>query len=291
MFGRIFHWSVVSDIYASMIAAGITMIVFAVLGMPFDWFPFAGVFFTALAVYALNRQDDQDIDSINVPERTRFVARRGWAVLTFATAGFFSLLTYAYMTNVMAFEIMGGIFLLGLFYSFPLLAPLRGVLGFSRLKDVLGVKNTLVGMMYGAFALMPVFTAGAELSPLAWLLFIFVSIRFFIISTVFDLRDVEGDRRKGVNTIPAIFGRETAMLFLHGLNLVSLLIVAAGAHWGFVPALFGAMALVTFLYGAYYIEETKRENADLRHLCGVVVEADYLPAAAMALAFMVWPLL
>jgi 4-hydroxybenzoate polyprenyltransferase len=283
---KVFHYAVMSDIYASLIAAGIVLIALAVLGLPLDIFSAAAVFFTALAVYALNRQDDADIDAINVPERTKFVSQRGWLVLSFSIAGFFSLLTYAYMTNGGVFTVMAAIFVLGLFYSFPLLRPLHAVTGFSRLKDVLGVKNALVSAMYGAFVLIPVLNVNAPITPLVGLLFLFVFLRFFIVSTIFDLRDVEGDARKNVNTIPVVFGKEKAVLFLHGLNAITVLAVVAAAAEHAVPALFGSMVFVTFLFATYYIEQCRRENTDIRHLCSVVVEADFVPAAAVALPFL-----
>jgi 4-hydroxybenzoate polyprenyltransferase len=286
MLRKAFRLAVLSDIYASFIAAGIALITLASIGAPFEGLSVLAIFFTALVVYALNRQDDSDIDAINVPERTQFVTRRGWIVLAFSVAGFFSLLTYFYSVNLGVFVVMATIFILGLFYSFPLLGPLRDVLGFERLKDVLGVKNMLVGLMYGAFVFIPVFSIGAQITPLIWLLFSFISLRFFMISTIFDMRDIEGDSKKGVHTIPATFGKGRTVDLLHALNLICLGAVIYGTAAGISPPILEAMGLISFLFAAYYIEEARLESTDLRHLCSVVVEADYLPAAAIALVFL-----
>lgn len=283
---RIFNWLVMSDIYASLIAAGIVLMSDALLKITPDPFPIAAVFFTAFAVYALNRQDDGDIDSINIPERTRFVARQGWIALVLSSAGFFFVLAYAYMGHIPVFLLMVSVYVLGLFYSFPLLRPLQGILGFSRLKEPFAVKNLLVSGMYGLFVLFPLFDAGVSLGMSAMLLFIFVFLRFFIISTVFDLRDVEGDALKRINTIPVILGRDNAIRLLHGLNMLSLLLIPVGILEHAIPPLFAAMVLTTFPFAFYYLEQCRSQSTDMRFLCSVVVEADYLPAILIAIPFL-----
>jgi 4-hydroxybenzoate polyprenyltransferase len=290
-FRKAFELLVMSDIYASAIAAGIAIITDAVLRIPLEVLPIAAVFFTALAVYSLNRQDDNDIDAVNIPERTKFVERRGWIVLAFSTAGFFSILTYTLLFNLQVSLIMAVVYVLGLFYSFPLLRPLEGVLGFSRMKEPLVVKNTFASSMYGAFVLIPVYFAHAQISVLVALLCVFVFLRFFIVSTIFDMRDIEGDSKKNIRTIPVTYGKEKTLAILHGLNAFTLIMGAAAAIYHDVPPLFGAMILATFLYSLFYIEECRRENADMRHLCGVIVEADFLPALAIAIPFILIPLL
>lgn len=277
---------VMSDIYASLIAAGIALITAAVLDIPVGFLAFAAVFFTAFAVYALNRQDDADIDSINIPERTRFVQSKGWVVLVASTAGFFFTLAFALMSNIMVFYIMLLVYVLGLFYSFPLLAPIRGILGFARLKEPFAVKNLLVSGMYGMFMLIPLVDAGFEINITAALLFIFVFLRFFIVSTVFDMRDVNGDSGKGINTIPVVLGRDTALKMLHGLNFATLLIAPAGILLHAISPMFTAMVLATFPFAFYYLEQCRMQNTDLKYLCSVVVEADYVPAIMIAIPFL-----
>ncbi len=286
MLRKIFDWLVMSDIYASIIAAGITLITAAVLDLPVDLLALACVFSTAFAVYALNRQDDADIDAINIPERTKFVQRQGWIVLVLSTASFFFCLAFAFMDNMMVFLLMAWVYVLGLFYSFPLLAPFKNVLGFSRLKEPFAVKNLLVSGMYGFFVLIPIFDASAPLSIPAILLFTFVFLRFFIISTVFDMRDVEGDSKKNINTIPVVLGADNALKVLHGLNIVSLLLIPIGMYFHAVSVLFAAMVLTTFPFAFYYLEQVRLRNTDMKYLCSVIVEADYIPATMMAIPFL-----
>jgi 4-hydroxybenzoate polyprenyltransferase len=280
---KIFHWMVMSDVYASLIASGIAVITEAVLGLPYDLLAIAAVFFTSMAVYSWNRRDDGDIDAINVPERTKFVAKEGTAILVFSNAGFFLTMAYALASNIPVAVAMAFIVLSGFFYSFPLLRPLHGILGFSRLKEPLGVKNACASFLYAMFVLIPVFAAHAPLTEAVSVLAIFVFLRFFIVSTLFDLRDIEGDSKKDIRTIPVTYGRGTTLAFLHILNALTLVLgVAAVFAWG-MSTLFLVMAAATFLYAYYYLEECRR-GADIRHLCSVVIEADFVPALIVALA-------
>ena len=283
---KIFDWMVMSDIYASLIAAGITLITAAVLELSLDPFAIAAVFFTAFTVYALNRQDDGDIDAINIPERTKFVARQGWIVLVMSTAGFFFFLAIAFLNHFSVFLLMVFVYVLGLFYSFPLLAPLKGMLGFARLKEPFAVKNLLVSGMYGFFVLIPIFDANAPITVPAVLLFVFIFLRFFIVSTVFDMRDVAGDSIKNINTIPVVLGADTALKLLHGLNLLSMLLVPVGIITHTIAPLFAAMVFTTFPFAFYYLEQARLRNTDMRYLCSVIVEADYIPAIMVAMPFM-----
>ncbi len=280
---KIFDWLVMSDIYASLIASGIVIITEAVLGLPINALALAAVFFSSLVIYSLNRRDDGDIDSINVPERTMFVAKNGQAILAFATVGFFASFAYAFFVNSLLFLTMAAGFVFGLLYNFPLLRPLEGILGFSRLKEPLAVKNLIVSALYGAFVLAAVFAAHAQISDLAIILVVFIFLRLFIVSTIFDMRDIEGDSKKSIRTIPVTFGKDKSLMFLNGLNLLTLVLgIAAAVFYG--TPLFGAMILSTFLYSLYYLEEC-RKGVDMRYLCSVVVEADFVPALAIALPF------
>jgi|GEM_PF-2519565 len=283
---KIFDWLVMSDIYASLIASGIVIITEAVLALQINALALAAVFFSSLAIYSLNRRDDGDIDSINVPERTVFVTKNGQAILAFATVGFFATLTYAWIFSTPLFLMMAAGFVLGLLYNFPLLRPLEGILGFSRLKEPLAVKNMLVSALYSAFVLAAVFAAHAQISDLAMMLVIFIFLRFFIVSTIFDMRDIEGDSKKNIRTIPVTFGKDNSLIFLNGLNLLTLALGITAAFFYGIPLLFGAMILATFLYASYYLEEC-RKGADMRYLCSVVVEADFVPALAIALLFII----
>lgn len=276
---------VLTDIYASFNASLVAVIFMADFGGGLNPWAAAVIFATAFAIYALNRQTDGEIDTINNPERTAFLNRNGPYVLAPALVLFAAVAVCTFATNPAAFAAVAAIFMMSAFYSFRLLPrPLGRALGFSRLKEAFFWKNAAVGAMSGmsVFILAPL--AGGAPEPALLVLFAFITIRFFIVSTVFDLRDVSGDAKLGIKTIPLAFGKGPTVAFLQGLNAASAAIVLAAFFFSQASRFFLAAAFITALFGAYYIRETQREGADLRSICGYVAEADLMPAALTVLA-------
>jgi len=277
---RLLKLLVVTDIYASLISVAVPLIAATQLGIPLTPLAASLVFFQSLSIYALNRQVDQEIDSTNNPERTRFVLTNGRIILLIALAGFLISMFYAFQASMPAFLLLSANFIASLFYSFPVF-PRR--LGFTRFKDVLIGKNLCVGAMYAAYSFLPALFAGAPLGFGAASIALFMLARFFIVSTVFDLRDVEGDSRLGIKTIPVAFGRGATLLWLHALNAASLALVFISCAFGALPPAFALPASATALFALYYLLQSGRAGADLRFICGIVAEADIVPAAIAAM--------
>lgn len=277
---------VLSDAYAALIGALIAVLFAADFGGGTSPEAALIIFSEGLAIYALNRQVDREVDAINNPRRTAFLARNGLLVLVPTLALFAVLSAYAFLTNRTLFMVMAAIFLFSLLYSFPLVpAPLARRIGFSRLKEALFMKNASVGAMYGMVALIPAVATGASLNAAFLAFFAFIAIRFFIVSVVFDMRDVEGDAKLGILTIPLAFGKERTASMLQRLNAASLVLVLAAFLLSDASRLFLAAACLTVLFGSYYIRETHREGADIGFICSYVAEADIVPAALAAIAF------
>lgn len=277
---------ILTDVYASLNAALVAAIFMALHGPGAGLEAAAIIFAEALAVYALNRQVDEEIDAINNPERTAFLCRNRMLVLVPALALFLAAAAYALAASSAAFAVVAAIFAASMLYSFPLLpAPLVRVLGFARLKEALVLKNVSVGAMYGMFVFIPAFLASAAVDWGVAALFAFITLRFFIVSTVFDLRDVEGDRKLGISTIPLALGAERTAGLLQVLNAASVAVVLGAFLISAAPRQLLAVAAITAIFGSYYINETQKPRADLRFICGYVAEADILPAA-LAVAVM-----
>lgn len=278
---------VLTDVYAALIGALIAVLFIADFGGGTSPEAVLIIFSEGLVIYALNRQVDRDIDAINNPQRTAFLASNGLLVLVPSVALFLVIAAYYFVTNLALFAVVGVIFLLGAFYSFSLVpAFIAKHIGFSRLKEALFLKNASVGIMYGMVAFIPAVATGARLDWAFLAFFAFIAIRFFIVSVVFDLRDVEGDARLGIRTIPIVLGKERTAYLLQALNAASLVLVLAAFFFSAASRLFLAAACVTVLYASYYIRATQKEGADLGFICGYVAEADIVPAALAAVIFL-----
>jgi 4-hydroxybenzoate polyprenyltransferase len=179
------------------------------------------VFAVTLFVYSFNRITDLAEDERNVPRRAAFVRRYGPALLAVGGVLYLGAIAVAVVRNVPGAPAM----VLPLF-----VAVLYSVVG---LKRVLFVKNLLVGLSWGLIPL-GVGVYYRELWTVDVLFtFAFVTTVLTIAAVVFDIKDIEGDREEGIETLPVVAGprrtrRATALASaLVGYAVVAF--VAAGA--------------------------------------------------------------
>lgn len=265
-----------SDLYVSFVALGLGLAAYAVYGIPFsDPAPLLIIFLLTLNIYAMNRQTDQQADEINLPQRTRFVRAHGRWIFMLSCAG----LTVALALSAIRSLPLGAAsllaFLSGYFYSYPL--PSLG-----RFKDFLVWKNIGVGLIYGFLALIVPLYFGLDSPEVLAPLFLLFFVRFFLISSFFDLRDVEGDRKAGIRTIPIALGKDTLAAF-HALNILPLLLFMPLFAFGFVSALFLLLCILASLYGLVYLLGF-RYGIDMKFLCMVVADAEAMVAALLLIA-------
>ncbi len=149
-------------------------------------------------------------------------------------------------------------------YSFPFLplAKKKRIKDYGLLKIVtLSLLWTLVTVWFPVNSM-----------PFDRLLFIFVFVKrfifMFILCLLFDLRDIEIDRKENIDTLPVMLGKKKSY-YLSYLLLV-LFLAIAWVQYLYLPQLpfFIAMLVstaVTFLI----IERTKKTNSDFIYLAGV----------------------
>lgn len=178
-------------------------------------FPLFIVFAVTFFVYSFNRIADLAEDEANVPGRAAFVRRYGTALLGVGLLLYLGATVAAIVENVPGAPAM----------VFPLVvAVLYSVVG---LKQILLVKNLLVGLSWGLIPL----GVGVYYRQL-WTLdvlfmFGFVTTVLTIAAIVFDIKDIEGDRAAGIQTLPVLVGpARTRQAAAAASALVALLVTA-----------------------------------------------------------------
>lgn len=241
------------------LAVGSALLVYGlsiILQTRFSWMLSAIVGLTVFSAYAMNRKSDIAEDNVNVSFGTQELAQK-----TFY-AGVFSLalaVMLAIIVDALIVGVIGSFIFLLFIYSVKVLPE---SLPYQRLKEIPFVKNAIVG---GALALlftgplviyndMPVGSGSA-------VVFGFVFLRTFIGSVIPDIRDIEGDKRAGVDTVPVMFGvgRTKHLLFL--INAVAVLMF----YGAFVEGILSEAALVggiVNLIGFPIIYYTSERNAE-----------------------------
>jgi 4-hydroxybenzoate polyprenyltransferase len=238
-------------------------------------------FFLAMSVYNLNKVSDLEEDVINQPERARFIKKNRDYIVFACLESVNIAVVLAFFANPAAIIVILFPFYVGVFYS-------MGVRRL-RLKNFLVLKNIMIAMAV---------TVGAVLLPLAvhvnfplilLLIAYWIFLKVFIDSVVLDVRDIEGDRKAGVRTIPVSLGRNKTRNLLLFLNSTLAVWVAFSLYQGlFHPYQF--VLILSVLYGYWFILRFTRASAKESRLFEVFVAGEWLILALYATPFALgWP--
>jgi len=222
------------------------------LGIHILWPALLLSFSLILSIYNLNIFADQPAIFLNQPSRYRFfhnnrLLLRLLNVLSLATAFVCTVFlgTGPFLLTVITL-------LSGLAYSstiFPSSFPGR------RLKNLTGLKEFLSSLGWGVVAvLVPAAATGTDRpSTIAiMIVFLFVFSIMFVRSTLFAIRDIQGDRLVGRETLPVVLGVDrTKIVLLSLITLNALGLVMAGIL-GWVPVS-GYYYLAVIAYGCVYL--------------------------------------
>jgi 4-hydroxybenzoate polyprenyltransferase len=276
--------------YAQLVLAGAAAvgvwIVQVLAGLPREHEPIVAVFLVFYAIYVLDRvMAEPDTDALNHPERERFARRHARKLLGLSVAAYGVALVLASQGGLRRLLILLLPLVAVLLYSFPFVPrPLARWLGFSRLKEILVVKNmVMAGTFATTLTLAPLPAQGAPVPHTLAALWVFLFVRFFINSIVFDMRDEHGDRLQGIRTLPVVLGGGRTRQLLHVLNLALGAFLLAIPALGLGPPAVSALAVGTPL-ATWYLWRFPRSGS-LHFLCDVVVDGElYVAGLALLLA-------
>ena len=208
------------------------------------------VFLMTFSVYGLNKLTDLNEDSINMPERIAYISRRKRMVLYYSIGAYVLCVIIAFFQNpkVVPLELV------------PIVANVayssRLIPGFPRLKDIPIMKNVTVAV---SWAVVCTLIPGIHIEPvqkgLIAIIIYFMIVRDFIATVLYDIRDVEGDKRSGIRTMPVILGTKKTAKILLVLNstLLPLLPLISGVTKLLITG------FVIYGYGCIFYFRTRRD--------------------------------
>ena len=206
----VFNFLSVSSIFVGATGFFQTFIGYILLGGPPSLPMCIAAFLITFSTYSLNKLTDMAEDSINMPERVKFIRGRKQLILFTSLGAYLLAVPLTFSVAPKALLILFVPLLANLLYSSRLLP------GIPRMKDIPVMKNVFVAI---SWAMVCTLLPSADISNvprmtvLAVLYFMFVKV--FINTTLYDIRDVDGDRASGVKTIPVLLGtRKTTMIQL-----------------------------------------------------------------------------
>ena len=218
LYQRFLEILIYPSIWTAAGVASLTYFVQETLGLPHDWRAVALIFATALLFYNLDRLLDSSIQPIPDAKAQSFVLHPGFKLFLLVTALVVGILLYQAPATVRLVSCGG---FLPLIYGMPLLPWVReGNWRWYRIKDIPGAKAWIVAVIITyALVAVPLAYAGVMFEESAALIALFLLIFTGTNSHLFDVRDLDSDREKGVLTWPLMLGVRGNRLIWTGLNL------------------------------------------------------------------------
>ena len=223
LYNRFLELIIYPSIWVALAIASLGIYASQTFDLEPDWQPILLIFFTALIPYNLDRIFDSYVQTIP-DERAQLFFRKPYVlILLFIAIAGTAWLLYNAPPQVKYVSIAG---IVPLLYGAPVLPFKRKQWQWYRLKDIPGSKAWIVGsvLTYAVVAIPLAYAGkGVNFSELLITLFLFI----FIVtnSHIFDLRDLESDREKGVVTLPIMIGVKGTKVLLTIMNIAIALIV------------------------------------------------------------------
>jgi 4-hydroxybenzoate polyprenyltransferase len=267
------------SIWVSAAIASLGIFTQEVLELEHNWQAIALIFSTALIPYNLDRIIDTYVQKIPDTKAQSFF-RQPWIWVLLLTAIISSgWLLYHAPVRVRYVSIAG---IIPLLYGTPLFPWYQSQWQWYRLKDFPGSKAWIVGatLTYAAIAL-PMAYAGAKYDVTAVFTTSFMFVFIVTNSHIFDIRDIQSDREKGVITLPIMVGIKGTKIILTAMN-ISMLMTIIAAWIADLMAYYPEM-IIAVLVNLFYIWLV---NADTpRWIYEIWIEAGlFVPLLANLLA-------
>ncbi len=167
----------------------------------------------------------------------------------FVIAGSVAVLTmlFIHFSNSITMLLGFAVLVLGLLYSCY----------FKKLtKKIIAFKNFFVSAVWALLVLFFFFYYSVPITAAALIMAGFVFTRMVAIQILFDVRDVDGDRKNGLLTIPVVMGNHKEFGLLKCLNIASIALLSFAVYFHILPLISLSFVPVMF-YAFSYIRKVK----------------------------------
>lgn len=237
---------------------GVVYVSSFLLGLNVDWQIMVISYLAFYFIYVKDRIGETEIDQLTNPERSKHIEN---SISVIHKAMLFSIILIGLLLLLygnLIFDIfIIFIILLGSLYS-SVFKPIT--------KKVVAFKNIFVGLFFSVIAMAPVLYHKTEITsellvPLL-ILMIFVFIKTILMQIFLDCKDIDGDKKAQLLTIPIKIGKNETFKLLKIINtIITISIPIIGFIFGIFPIAMLAIILVVFvnLY-AYKLAEQDNYN-------------------------------
>ena len=215
------------------------------MGVKPDIILIISIFLTFFAIYNINNLTDKEEDSINQPERANYTKHNEKLILFLSISSYFIAILLGFYVNYLTIPVILFPFIIGILYSVQIHPKV------PRMKEVVGIKSFVVAISFVMITVIPVIFLN-RINTMIILLFYFFFVKIFINTIIFDIRDIEGDRKNNIKTIPVAMGKSGTKKLLFAINSSLVFWLAVSIYFGlftpYIPVLIFSIA-----YGYWYI--------------------------------------
>ncbi len=280
-FEKVFSFTQLSSVFIGIVMAAILYFSFLLEGASTNLLLLLATFFLAISVYSFNKVTDIEEDAVNLPERAQFAKRNRDLLILASLVSINIAIVFAFFSNPYASVLIIFPFYISVLYSIGVQK--------LRLKDVLLLKNVIAAATCTVAAVLLPLVVHSDAALIVMLVAYFVFLKLFINSVIFDIRDIEGDKKAGVRTIPVYLGKSKTRALLLILNSTLIAWVALSLICGLFST-YLYVVIFSVLYGYWYILHFTRAKVKASNLFDLLVDGEWVILAIYATPFALgWP--
>ncbi len=264
----ILHFLFLSSIFTAAMVSFFLYSSFILMGVKPDLTLLFSIFLTFLAIYNINNLTDKEEDSINQPERANYTKDNENLILFLSILSYFIAILLGFYVNYLTVPAILFPFIVGLLYSIQIHPKI------PRMKEIVGVKSFMVAISFVMITVIPVIFLN-RVDAIIILLFYFFFAKIFINTIIFDIRDIEGDKKNNIKTIPVAIGKSSTKKLLFAINSSLILWIVVFIYLDlFTPYL--PVLIFSIFYGYWYIHYFCNTEKAPKFLINLLVDGEWM---------------
>ncbi len=263
-----------SYVFSALGAVSLALAVSKVINITISFSHLAIVFSYILSIYTINRYVESSRNAKTLSNVFKFHKTHKFAILSFS-------LVLAIISIILAMRLSSNLFILiliayiaGVVYTIRILPK-----GFRYrcLKDIPASKDIFVSTAWTLLLIaIPVFSHIKKIEPIsiigaAGMVFLLV----FGKTVALDLRDTEGDRLIGSETIPVLIGKKRTLSLLYLLQLIILILIIVFSVLS-IFSIYGFALTVVPIYGVIYLRGFRKRTLTDELKCKAIVDGQII---------------
>ncbi|MBI3599027.1 MAG: 4-hydroxy-3-methylbut-2-enyl diphosphate reductase [Nitrospinae bacterium] len=273
-----------SNIYIAIGSAFLTYGTSLLSGIEPSFYFMSLSFLYFFSMYNINHLSDRESVRLNEPDRVEFYEKNRNILLAAGIASLVISLFLSLLKGLTPFLIMLVSACIGVAYSVKIAPPyILKYMRYRRLKDIPASKDIFVALAWATVCVLaPVSFSGWERFGFAAIIsFVFVFLISYIRSVLFDIRDIQGDRFVGRETIPIIIGKEKTKVFLLTLAGIAAAGLFISSKLGWTSGI-GYLFIITIIYTVFYLYLYHKRIISQGLSCEAVVDGKFILTGLIA---------